>query len=196
MKKMMIYFFSLVMALSLLGCQKTDPEKNSAKELPSYTVDAQTDVLTIAGTGAEMTVYTADELRELGTVTLSYSGRNKQVENARQFFEFTGVELNRLLEKSGFETEDVDLKIVCSDGYTREYSLEDLYEGYAFQNNEDNEKEAVVPMIAILDVSEDAAYPSPFKLICGQEDWDCREAQDFNMQNWATYIQYIEVNKH
>lgn len=193
MKKVTKILLCFLLVFTLTACQGGTSGKEENNELPAYTVDPQAVTLTVAGTGAETIVYTAEDLAKLGTVTYSYSGRNKQVENARQFFEFTGVELSKVLKASGFDIEDVNIKVVCGDNYTREYSVEDLYELYTYEDNETDNKEEVLPMIAILEPSDEAEYPSPFKLIYGQEDWDTLSAQDFNMQGWATYIQYIEI---
>ena len=195
MKKILTLLLCLVMAFSFAAC--TDNSNQSANEGQqeelTYTIDEEATTLTIMGVGHDPVVYTADDLKEMGTHTITYSGRNKKVENARQFETFTGVELNLVLQEAGYDPEDAVLKIICADGYTREYEVEDLYGLYSFQDNESDEYIEVIPMIAITDAYTE--YPSPFKLVYGQEDYDTytNATQDFNTQGWATYIQCIQV---
>lgn len=196
MKKLCLLLICTLVICCFTACGDSQNQETSAADVPAYTVDEQATTLTIAGAGHDTAVYTAEELEDLGTVTLTYSGRNKKVQNARQFKTFTGVELSKVLEEAGFASDDAILKITCSDGYTREYEVDDLYELYTFESNENDNKTEIVPMIAIQEGMNEKGveYPSPFKLVYGQADYDTSESMDFNMQGWATFVQYIEVS--
>lgn len=197
MKKLLTILLAFIMIFSFAACGGSDAQEPAdASGVQEYVVDENAETLTVAGAGHEAVVFAAEDLEKLGTVTLDYSGRNKEVQNARQFFTYTGVELNKVLEAAGFETDDAIIKVTCSDGYTREYEVEDLYGLYTFESNENDNKTEVVPIIAIQEnmTEKGMEYPSPFKLVYGQADYDTQDAQDFNMQGWMTFIQYIEVS--
>lgn len=162
-------------------------------ETESYEVDAQAATLTIAGQGSETVVYTAEAFQEMELETHQYSGRNKTVENTRIFKTYTGIDLKTILKESGFEEDGAIIQVVCSDGYTREYVVEDLYGLYSFKDNETDDKEEVNPMLVVQE-DEDLEYPSRFMLVYGQQDYDTNDTMDFNMQGWLSYIQYIEVS--
>lgn len=184
-----------VMVVGMTACSSEDSKKqDTAKSYPEYTVDEAATTLTIEGEGQETVVLTVEDFEKIGMVERTYSGRNKQVENARQFLTYTGVDLDELLEYAGYETEGAELYVVCSDGYTREYSLDDLHELYAYSSNENDNKEEIEPMIAVLEDDPESEYPCPFKLVYGQESYDTLKAQDFNMQGWLYYLQYIYVS--
>lgn len=196
MKKLCLLLICALMICSFTACGSSQTEESSASDVPAYAVDENATTLTVAGADRDTVVYTTEDLEKMGTVTLQYSGRNKEVQDARQFNTYTGVELNTLLQNAGFETENAVIKITCSDGYTREYDVEDLYGLYTYESNDNDNKTEIVPMIAIQEnMSEKGMeYPSPFKLVFGQADYDNSESMDFNMQGWATFIQYIEVS--
>ena len=198
MKKAIV--LTMVMALlvtGVTGCTSgtdSNNDKDSAKSYPDYVIDENATTLTIEGEGHEAVVLTVEDFQKLDQVTRTYSGRNKQVENARQFLTYTGVDLDELLEYAGYETEGAVLYVMCSDDYTREYELEDLHELYAFSSNDNDEKEEIAPMIALLEDDPESEYPCPFKLVYGQESYDTLKSQDFNMQGWLYYLQYIYVS--
>ena len=135
-------------------------------------------------------------LKKLGTEKNTYSGRNKKVQNARIFEEYEGVDLKTLMKDAGVKTDGASFKVVCSDGYTREYYVDELYGKYAFEDNDSDKKKEVDPVIAVVEQDEDSEYPSPFKLVYGQADYDTytNDSQDYNVQGWGSYIQYIEVS--
>lgn len=191
MKRIVTLMICIMVAFSLAACGSSEKKE----EIPEYTIDTEAVTLTIAGEGHESVTYEVSDLEKIGTIENTYSGRNKDVENKRQIKTFTGVELNTLLQEAGFETEGACMKIICSDGYTREYTLQDLYGLYAFEGDSDKKTE-VPPMIAIQEnqTVKDKSYPSPFRLVYGQQDYDSKETQDFNMQGWATFVQYIEIS--
>lgn len=81
------------------------------------------------------------------------------------------------------------MKVICSDGYSREYETEDLSGLYAFADEEDTEGTKVEPILAI----EEKDGEKIIRLVYGQEDYDSPETKDFNMQGWASWIEKIEV---
>lgn len=198
MKKILSILLVIVMAFSMAACADNDVQSRSEqdKQKMEYTTDVNATTLTIMGTNHETVVFDAADLENMGTITVTYSGRNKVVQNARQFESFTGVPLDTVFNEAGFSVENATMKVICSDGYTREYDVEDLFGLYAFADNESDDKTEVVPIIAIVDASENSEYPAPFRLVYGQEDYDTytNETQDYNTQGWASYIQCIQVS--
>lgn len=197
MKKLWVILILMIMLFSLGGCGKDDAADNNAAEKPAseYKVDPKSEDLTITD-GKETVVFRPSDLEKMGTKKITYSGRNKRVKNARVFKTYEGVELKKVIEEAGFDTEKATMKVICSDKYSREYRIDDLYGLYSYKNNESNKKIEVYPMIALV-YKDDAGYPSPFKLAYGQADYDDYDnnEQDFNMQGWASYVQYIEMGK-
>lgn len=187
MKKKLTLLLSLVLMVLLMAC-------GGSKEVPEYDIDPEATTLTVVTAGKDPVVLTKEDVEAMGVMTIDYSGRNKTVENARVFSTYTGVDLKTFLEKAGFRSEDAIIKVVCGDGYTREYEVDDLYGLYSFKSNKDNDCQEVNPMIAFTEREDGDEYPSPFKIVYGQKDYDTNDTQDFNMQGWATYIQYIEVS--
>lgn len=198
MKKIWTILLALVMAFSVAACADDDAQSGAEQDNQEmkYTADVNATTLTIMGANHETVVFEVSDLESMGMITATYSGRNKAVQNARQFESFTGVPLDIVLEAAGFSIEDATMKVICSDGYTREYDVEDLFGLYAYANNESDDKAEVIPIIAIIDASEDSEYPAPFRLIYGQEDYDTytNETQDYNTQGWASYIQCIQIS--
>lgn len=191
-------FRSIIAIIMCLGmCAAFAACGESSNEEAAVTVDPQGTELTVMGEGFEKT-YTAEDLTALGTETVTYSGRNKKVENARVFQEKTGVDLKTVLIDAGLPEAEADkavLKVTASDEYVNEYKVADLYDGrIAFADNDSDKGEEVGAMIAVNDEKGD--YPSPFQIVFGQADFDTfdNSAQDFNMQNWGSYIQIIEVS--
>ena len=197
----------LVMSFSLAGCGSDDAGSStdsSESQKTAYTVDKEAVTLTISD-GSTEKVYSKEDIEKLGTETHTYSGRSKSVENARFFSEYTGVDLKKLIKDAGFDPEGASIKVICSDNYTKEFSVDSLYGLYAFKDNESDDKVEVPAMIAIIDPDSDdntgsksdkKSYPAPFRLVAGQADWDTytNDSQDYNVQNWASYVQYIEVS--
>ena len=206
LRLLLVGILCLVMSFALAACGDSDEGTvEEPQQEASYTIDPQATTLTIAGMaspdgGSIEAVYTVEDLEALGTETVTYSGRNKKVQDARQFWDMTGVDLKALLVDAGVdesELDDVILKVTCSDEYVMEYELEDLYDDkYAYKNNETNDRTPVGAMIAIEDPGDDSEFPSPFRIVFGQADYDTfdNSAQDFNTQNWGMYIQLIEVS--
>lgn len=196
MKKIWTLLLCAVMVFSLAvftGCQQGD--SGSSSDMSEYSVDEQAVTLTVMGADHEDVVYSKEDITKLGLTENTYSGRSKKVQNARQFLTFSGIDVNTLLENAGYKTEGAVIKVICSDGYVREYDVEDdLYGKYTFSDNETDNKTEVIPMIAVVEEDSESEYPSPFKLVYGQEDYDTNESQDFNMQGWASYIQCIQVS--
>ncbi len=181
----------LCLSLLLTAC---GGGKKESEEHTEYAIDPQTESLTIAGAEGSPAVYTRADLEKLGLETRTYSARGKEKKNARQFLEFSGVDLDTLLEDAGYSTKGVFMKVFCSDGYVREYDVEELFDRYVYEDNASGEKKPAAPMIALADDEKGWEYPSPFRLVYGQADYDTGQSMDFNMQGWASYVQYIEVS--
>ncbi len=191
----------LAMLLILGGCggSENDATKGAAEESASSQADSSP-VLTISSDKGE-TVYTLAELQALGMETHQYSGRNKEQNNERQVREYTGVLLEKLLKDAGIKTEGAILKVTCSDGYAREYEMDNLSELYFFDGEDAKKGEAVPPMLAVIsegdNMGNDKIYHktdgSPLRLVYGQADYDSDYTKDFNMQGWACYVETIEV---
>ncbi|MGI6766380.1 MAG: hypothetical protein ACOX4R_04090 [Lentihominibacter sp.] len=206
LKILVVGLLCLVMGFALSAC---GGEEKAPAEEPQpgvlYEIDPEATTLTIMGVASaegediEKT-YTAEDLEALGTETINYSGRNKKVEDARQFWDMTGVDLKTLLIDAGVSKDAVDdatLKVTCSDEYVMEYSVSDLYtDKYAYKDNETNDRVEVGAMIAIEEPEADSEFPSPFRIVFGQADYDSfdNSAQDYNTQGWGSYIQLIEVS--
>lgn len=193
MKRLIAIVMAAVLIMGIAACSSTD-NKDTGSQYPDYTIDESATTLTIEGKGKEPVVLTVEDFEKIGLEERTYSGRNKQVENARQFLTYTGVDLDELLEYAGYKTEGANLYVVCSDGYTREYDLDDLHDLYVFGSNENDNKEEIEPMIAVLKDDPESEYPCPFKLVFGQASYDTLKSQDFNMQGWLYYLQYIYVS--
>lgn len=128
--------------------------------------------------------YTKKKLSSLGTVTRTYSGRDKKAKNKRQIKSYTGVDLEKLLKASGVGTAK-EIKVVCDDQYTCEYNLSEIKNLYAFKSVKGSARSKVAPMI----------YVKERRILIGQEDYDSNYTKDFNMQKWAKGIHKIEVVK-
>lgn len=189
----------LAFVLMISGC--TSGQKEAAKTQDS--ADTGETVLQICGYNGDEKTYTLGQLEDLGTETLSYSGRNKENNNQRQIRKYTGVPLKSVLEDAGYGKKGEKIKVICSDGYAREYEADSLYELY-FYNGESAEKGEPVPAILALlqdgdDMGNKKVYKkedgSPLRLVFGQTDYDSEYTKDFNMQGWASYVEKIEVSK-
>lgn len=144
--------------------------------------------LTVKGSGLNDTIYlTYDDLESMGTVTITYTGRNKENDNKRQYLKFTGVNLASILNASGWNGTGTTMKVVCSDGYTKKYELSEIMEDYvSFLDDEDTQGYWVPAIVALVD--EDT-----FRLVFGQEDSDADTTMSFNMQGWANHLLSIEI---
>lgn len=159
--------------------------------------------LTVKGDGVNRTLYlTYDDLNSLKTLKVTYSGRNKENNNARQYRKCTGVNIVTLINLAGWNGSANTIKITCSDGYTKKYDISDLDNNYvSFANDSDSEGYWVPAMIALLSdgtsLGNSSNYKSsdgaPFRLVFGQEIGDSDASKSFNMQGWANYVKTIEI---
>ncbi len=185
----------LVLLVSLTACSRSDENRTDEKAAAaSYKIDPEAATLTITGPQKDPVVYTEEDLRGLGLQTRTYSARGKEVKNARQFLTFSGVDLDTLLENAGYARTDASMKVFCSDGYVREYDVEDLFDLYTYEEADSAEGVPAAPMLALADEEEGWGYPCPFRLVYGQADYDGPDSMDFNMQGWARYVQCIEIS--
>lgn len=200
MKKILTLIICLVVLFTAASCgnKDTNTQTGAGEKTPSADV-----ILQIQNeSGNQMVQMSLDDIKKLGTVTLQYSGRSKEQNNKRDIEEYTGVPLEKLLEKEGFNDVKV-IRVVCSDGYTKEYELDKLNSLYAFKNDSDTKGTKVESMLAIVDNKEltskdsqfDPADGTPLRLVFGQESYDTKETKDFNMQGWASFVETIVVEE-
>lgn len=199
-KSQFIAALLLVFALLLSGCGGS--QQDTQNQTGDKAASGET-VLTISGYNGDEKTYTYGDLEAMGMDTYSYSGRNKENNNERQIREYTGVPLKTLLEDAGYGKEGETIKVICSDGYTREYGTDSLYDLYFYDGEEAEKGEPVETILAMMqdgdDMGNDNVYKtedgSPLRLVFGQTDYDSEYTKDFNMQGWASYVEKIEVSK-
>lgn len=174
---------------STAGTSSTSSSSSSTKTTSKYTTVPTKPYVTIKGSGLNNTIYlTYDDLMSMDKVTVTYSGRNKENNNARQYLKFTGVNLATILNAAGWKGTATTIKVNCTDGYTRKYDINEIMNDYvAFQNDDDTSGYWVPAMVALLDTST-------FRLVYGQESTDTNTTMSFNMQGWANHLQTIEIN--
>lgn len=197
-KLQLIAVLTLAFMLLLSGCGSGQSEKQTGDETSQGEA-----VLTVSGYQGEDKSYTYEDLESLGIKTYSYSGRNKENNNERQVREYSGVSLKEVLEDAGYGKEGENLKVVCSDGYAREYEADSLYDLYFYDGEKAEKGEIVEPILAMMkdgdEMGNDKTYKkedgSPLRLVFGQTDYDSEYTKDFNMQGWAAYVERIEVSQ-
>ena len=166
-----------------------DSSKDTKKVNPYEEVPKGKPYLTIKGSGVNDTIYlTYDDLDSMDTVTITYTGRNKENSNKRQYLTFNGVNLATILNAAGWNGTGKTMKVICTDGYTRKYSISELMDDYvSFVNDEDTKGYWVPPIVALVD-------KKTFRLVFGQELTDTDTTMSFNMQGWANYLETIEID--
>lgn len=198
-KLYLIVALILIVVFVLASCGSSQEETKPSVQGTS----ADGVILTVSGYNQGEKNYTYEDLENLGVVTYSYSGRNKENNNERQIGEHTGVLLKTLLEDAGYGKEEETVKFVCSDGYTRDYETEDLYDRYFYENENTEKGKSVQPLLELMkegaDLGNGEKYEkedgSPLRLVFGQMDYDSEYTKDFNMQGWAAYVERIEVSQ-
>lgn len=192
---------AVLMAIFFAGCGSGGTDDAGSGQTAGST-DKTAVILTVSGTQGEKE-YSLEQLEELGMETCSYSGRNKENNNERQVREYTGVKIRTLLEDAGYGKPGETMKVICSDGYSREYELDSLYDLYFFNGEDAKKGDPVEPMLEVIQEGEsmgnDKIYHadegSPLRLVFGQTDYDSDYTMDFNMQGWASYVEKIEVSE-
>lgn len=188
----------LVIILSFAACDNADSKQGE----PDASTNSTETILTVTGYNDEAT-FTLGDIEKIGIDTYTFSGRNKENNNERQIRKYTGIQLKSVLEKAGYNKDDDVILITCSDGYSREYVLKELYDLYYFKDKTTEKGEVVPPVLAVMNDGEDMGNESkynsedgsPLRLIFGQTDYDSDYTKDFNMQGWASYVEKIEVKK-
>lgn len=214
MKKGLKLILAIIMCMAIgfafTACGSGEPQPDdqdgaTTEATQEVDVDSQAETITVSGMADENgnvlkeQTYTFDDVEAMGMESRIYSGRNKKVENERQFMQFQGVDLGLFLKNAGVnegDMEDAIIKVTCADGYQNEYKFEDINDDrYAYNDNESNERTPITAMLACV-MDEDGDYPSPFKIVYGQEDYDTYDnsAQDFNTQGWGSYIVKMEIS--
>ena len=185
-KRVMAASLCIIIALAFSACGNGDSNQSENKDSEKEKSEA---ALVITGYNDDKTEFSLEDIEEMGTETYIFSGRDKKAGNERQIQEFKGVPLAEVLEAAGYGKSGETMKVICSDGYSREYETEDLSGLYAFADEEDTEGTKVEPILAI----EEKDGEKIIRLVYGQEDYDSPETKDFNMQGWASWIEKIEV---
>lgn len=182
-RKVLALLMCVLVALAVAGCGAGSSNSSGSSSTQKPGKDT---VIAVYDAGGKLTAqFMQKDLEKLDTVTKCYSGRNKKAGNKRQIRKYTGVDLKTFLKKAGIGSAE-NIKVTCDDEYTKEYTVADLYDLYAFDSNSDSAaKKKVDPMITIKDR----------QLICGQADYDAADSKDFNMQNWASGICRIDALK-
>jgi len=185
-KRIMAASLCIIIALAFSACGSGDSNESDNNGSGKEKSEA---ALVITGYNDDKTEFSLEDIEEMGTETYIFSGRDKKAGNERQIQEFKGVPLAEVLEAAGYGKSGETMKVICSDGYSREYETEDLSGLYAFADEEDTEGTKVEPILAI----EEKDGEKIIRLVYGQEDYDSPETKDFNMQGWASWIEKIEV---
>ena len=173
----------------------------TAEQTASAEKQDETAILTVSGVdGGEISFSSAD-LEALGSETYTYSMRNKENNNARQFETYTGIPLTTLLTAAGWDGATDTIRISCSDGYNGKYSISEINSLYTFDSETDTSGSSVPAMLAFLSEGDSlgkgntysSADGAPLRLVYGQADYDCAEMKDFNTQGWGYYVCRIEI---
>lgn len=134
--------------------------------------------------GSNKNVLTESQMKSIGLSTYTYSYRNKDSAQ-RQFITVKGVTVKSIIDKSGFSGNTI--RITCKDGYTKDYSLSDLYQNKnSFKKTYGSKADSVPAVITIGDSDS-------FKLCFGQRADDDDDNGDYNAQFWAKNIVSITV---
>lgn len=202
-KRVIIAVCMLLLAFLLAGCGGSDESRKSSEETTAAQPDSGKVILTVSGYHGKDTTFTQSQLLKLGESTCEYSGRNKEKNNQRQIRAYTGIELNKVLKAAGYGQGKEIIKVTCSDGYTREYEVDSLYDLYTFDSDKAEKGKKIAPMLAMIKDGEPMGNGktykpgdgSPLRLVYGQTDYDSQYTKDFNMQGWASFVEKIEVKK-
>mgnify|MGYP003814274289 CR=1 FL=1 len=203
MKKILAVMICIILALSAAACGSQNSKSTSSDSSSSDKSSGTEKILVITAAGSD-TEYkmSLNDIEKTGTETCTYSGRNKTNNNERIVKEYTGVDLKKLFAKAGFDNVKT-FKVICCDGYTREYELDKLYDLYTFKDNDAKKGTKVGPMLAIVDSDDESSKDdsfdtedgTPLRIVYGQESYDSDETKDFNMQGWASYVKKIEIEE-
>jgi len=185
-KKILAASLCIIIALAFSACGGSESNESDNNGSGKEKSEA---ALVITGYNDDKTEFSLEDIEEMGMEKYIFSGRDKKADNGRQIQEFTGVPLKEVLEAAGYGATGEIMKVICSDGYSREYEIDDLFGLYAYADEEDTEGVKVDPILAI----EEKDGEKIIRLVYGQEDYDAPETKDFNMQGWASWIEKIEV---
>jgi len=163
--------------------KKTDETKSTSDKDTNKSKKPSGHVLTVK-CGSKVKYYTESDLKKIGIVSYRYSYRNKKSEY-RQFGTFSGVKFSTLISRTGFS--GTEIRVVATDGYTKEYSISDLKTSkWAFKKTTGTAGSSVP---AIITVGEEGS----FRLCFGQAQDDSDDNGCYNMQDWAKWIDTITV---
>lgn len=163
--------------------KKEEKKKKKKKEKNSDKEKSDENSITVKS-GSKTVVFTESDLKKMGVSSYTYSYRNKD-SSQRQFVTVNGVKLKTIIDKSGFSGTSV--RFTSKDGFTKDYSLSDLYESKkAFKKTYGTKADNVPATITIGDSDS-------FKLCFGQKADDDDDNGDYNAQFWVKWITTITV---
>lgn len=187
------------MSQNIIEADDSSSGSSSRRSGGSSSIDDSEDdspYLTVSGSKVAETVkFSLNEMKNMDLQTIIYTGRNKQYNNERQTIKIKGVALADILDEAGMKSGATTLKVICSDGYIKVYDLQSLLEdAYSYADSESGELVPTVVAIKEGGSYYDAGEGNPFRLVMGQADYDSDETKDFNMQNWAKYLEEIVID--
>lgn len=134
--------------------------------------------------GGKKTGYSLSQLSAMGTVTNTYTYRNKESSH-RQFATYTGVPISKLLSKAGASGNT--LLFIAKDGYAKEFSRSELTGNKWAFSGETGKGGKSVPAI----ITTQGQFAC--RLVFGQSKDDMDKRGDYNSQYWVKNIKTIEV---
>lgn len=202
MKKIVTLIICIAVTAMIVSCGTDNKNSQGQNQNTGIATDSNI-VLQIKSEGSNQSMQLSlADIKAIGTTTNQYSGRSKADNNTRVIGEYTGVPLYKLFDKAGYEDVKVFM-VICSDGYTKEYEMDQLNDLYFFKNDADTKGTKVEPILAIvnneaLSSKDDGFNPAdgtPLRIVFGQRNYDSKDTKDFNMQGWASFIETIVVEK-
>lgn len=165
------------------------PDKVQNAELPKEEVVEKKNAIKIKGNVGKESTFTLDELKNMTEIIFEDDFYSLNNFGTTGYTHFKGVNLWKLLEqKSDISTNASKIKIIATDGYEVEFTIEQVKrQDYIDESNPDK----AFPMIIAWE-EEGKEYNvsdgPPYKLIVGQT-----EAGDINKPQWVSKIDRIIV---
>jgi len=157
---------------------------------PSKETDDDKTSIQIEGSGIKEAIsLSLDELKAMKDSYYEGDFFSINSYETKEYFSFKGVKLSAILERAGLKKNASALKLIASDGYELEITIEQaLKEDYIDEQNPDKRYPVI---IAWNENGEDydAAKGAPFRLVIGQ-----KEPGDVNKPQWVQNIAKIIVN--
>ena len=175
----------------VLDAEATSPTANKISSNKRIK-ESDPGVLVVEGPAlAEERLFTREDLQAMTdiVVTKSYFSRGKVKGDwaAEQHDTFTGVSLyHLLLDEIGLRQMPMEIQVVGDDGYTRNFTLDEVTDLYI---DETNPKAKLEMIVAWSQNGTGFNNAQPFRLVFGQ-----KYEGDYNRQNWVNYVKRIVVN--